>query len=109
MNFQYPKFGTGSPRDRLRFRGDRFESAFAADALSELRSKPMCTKRASGRFPSHKPTSGPKIAAPGPTVRAPGRERKALIIFSIPDKRIVHRSDLAGREDIPGKQVDYFS
>jgi len=27
MIFQYPKFGSGPPRDRLRFRRDRFESA----------------------------------------------------------------------------------
>jgi hypothetical protein len=26
MSFQYPNFGTGPSRDRLRFRGDRFES-----------------------------------------------------------------------------------
>jgi hypothetical protein len=25
MNFQYPNFGTGPSRDRLRFRGDRFD------------------------------------------------------------------------------------
>jgi hypothetical protein len=32
MNFQYPKFWIGGPfRDRLRFRGDRFESAVGGD------------------------------------------------------------------------------
>jgi hypothetical protein len=30
-------------------------------------------------------------------------------IFSIADKRISHLSGLAGRKDIRGKQVDYFS
>jgi hypothetical protein len=41
MNFQYPKFGSGDDGDRLRFRGDRFETAVSGLGVTAAPRPPL--------------------------------------------------------------------
>jgi hypothetical protein len=57
MNFQYPNFGTGPSRDRLRFRGDRFDPGDPEAATGR------------GAAPKPRPARGGAVEIVAPQVR----------------------------------------